>query len=75
MSQSISPYLTTSEAAEVLRFTGKHAADTFTRYARRKGITFFYRGKTILVTKADVVRSLEASRRKKRETKELRSAG
>lgn len=69
VSTSISPYLTTAEAAEVLRFTGVHAPDTFVRYAKRKGITFFYRDKTILVTKADVVRSLDKSpRRKARET-------
>lgn len=65
---TISPYLTASEAAEVLRFTGKHAADTFARYARRKGLTLFKRGKSLLVLKSDVVRSLEAPRRKPRQT-------
>lgn len=54
-----SPYLTTAEAAEVLRFTGKHACNTFLRYAKRKGITFFYRGKTVLVLKSDVLDSLK----------------
>lgn len=57
-----SPYLTTAEAAEVLRFTGKHAQDTFARYARRAGIPLFKRGRSILVLKTDVVESLRSNR-------------
>lgn len=62
----ISPYLTTAEAADVLRFTGSDAQRSFLRYAKSHAIPLLRRGRVVLVLKSDVVASLVTARRSRR---------
>jgi hypothetical protein len=67
-----SPYLTTDEAASVLRFTGKDARESFLRYAKRQGIPTFRRGRILLVLKSDVLNAVHGKRDRRPRTTGMR---
>jgi hypothetical protein len=58
-----SPYLTTLEAADVLRFTGADPQEQFLKYAKKHGLTLLKRGRIVLVYKSEVLDSLKVERR------------
>jgi Helix-turn-helix domain len=54
-----SPWLTTNEAAEYLRYQGKHRVRSVYRFLERNGVPIFRRGtRSLLVARADLDRAL-----------------
>jgi hypothetical protein len=58
-----SPWLTSREACEHLRFTGKHCLRSLYRFLEEKGVPTVRRGGVILVTRADLDKALVGRRR------------
>jgi hypothetical protein len=57
-----SPYLTTVETCDYLRYQGKHRLRSLYRFLAQRGIRTARRGRRVLVLKADVDRAIGASR-------------
>jgi hypothetical protein len=68
-----SPYLTTLEAAEVLRLTvtSKDPQESFLRYAKKHGLTLLKRGRILLVYRSEVLDSLKPIDGQKRRAKSI----
>jgi hypothetical protein len=59
-----SPYLTTDEAAEYLRFTGKHRLRSVYRFLKLKGVPTQRRGTmSLLILRTDLERALQGNHR------------
>lgn len=62
---SESPWLTTREACDYLRYTGKHRLRSLYRFLERTGIPTSRRSpRCILIARADLLRALGAQHRK-----------
>ena len=57
-----SPYFSTREACDYLRYTGTHRLRSLYRYLQRTGVRTARAGRKVLVLRADLVRSIGASR-------------
>jgi len=55
-----SPWLTTAEACEYLRYTGKHRLRSLYRFIQQQGIRTARRGRRVLLASADVKRAIGA---------------
>lgn len=60
--QQQSPWLTSAEACDYLRYTGKHRLIALYRYLKRKGIATARRERRLLIAKADLQRSMGVRR-------------
>ncbi len=60
----MSPWLNTADAAEYLRFTGKHPLLSVYKFIKRHGIVPRHDGKRVLIARADVDRALVSARRR-----------
>ncbi len=60
----MSPWLNTADAADHLRYTGKHPIRSVYKFIKRHGIVPRYDGKRVLIARADVDRALASVRRR-----------
>lgn len=58
----MSPWLNTADAAEHLRYTGKHPLRSVYKFIKRHGIVVRHDGDRLLLARADVERALEGRR-------------
>lgn len=58
-----SPWLNTAEAADYLRYTGKHPLLSVYKFIKRHALVPRHDGRRVLLARADVDRALENQRR------------
>jgi hypothetical protein len=67
----MSPWLNTADAADYLRYTGKHPLRSVYKFIKRHGLIVRHDGDRVLIARADVERALEGRRQSVSRSRQL----